>query len=209
MLVGRVRKAVSIRQSNQLIDPIQRNDPFGIYDRLMQGEFEEAIDLFTRLKQRESQVVRGFVPHVFWSQILLKREADALQFARQSGWPQLAEGFLAIKNDRTLSGLPRAQLRRWTEQRYGKGAEFELAYAGLYASHLGDPELAVEFMRLAFEEPSGGALFALWHPAMAPARKTDEFEKLVTELGLVRMWRESGDWGDFCRPVSDTEITCT
>jgi hypothetical protein len=44
---------------------------------------------------------------------------------------------------------------------------------------------------------------------MAEARKTDAFEKLVIGSGLVRMWRESGDWGDYCRPVTATEITCT
>jgi hypothetical protein len=209
MLLGRVRKAVSIRQSNQLIDPIQRNDPFGIYDRLMLGEFQDAINHFTRLEQRDPQSVRGFVPHGFWSHNLLGKEAEALQFARQRGWPQLAESFLATKNDETLLTLSPAQLRSWAEQRYGRGAEFDFAYAGLNASHFGHPTLAVQFMRLAFEEPSGGALFTLWHPAMARARKTAAFEQLVTDLGLVKAWRKSGDWGDFCRPVSKTKITCT
>ena len=49
---------------------------------------------------------------------------------------------------------------------------------------------------------------SLWHPAMADARKTDEFERLVTDIGLVKFWRESGDWGDYCRPVSAAEFTC-
>ena len=64
-------------------------------------------------------------------------------------------------------------------------------------------------MRVAFEKPGGFVLFYLWHPIMAEARKTDEFEKLVTDLGFVKAWRESGDWGDYCRPVSANEITCT
>jgi len=39
-------------------------------------------------------------------------------------------------------------------------------------------------------------------------RRTDGFEQLVEELGLVAAWRKSGDWGDYCRPVSAKEIAC-
>jgi hypothetical protein len=43
---------------------------------------------------------------------------------------------------------------------------------------------------------------------MANTRKTDEFERLVTERGLVEEWRETGRWPDACRPVSASEIAC-
>lgn len=54
----------------------------------------------------------------------------------------------------------------------------------------------------------GSWLGLLWHPALANARKTPEFAKLVTDLGFVKMWRESGDWGDYCHPISQTAVSC-
>lgn len=79
---------------------------------------------------------------------------------------------------------------------------------GLYAAYAGYPGLAVRLMRAAFEKPGGATLFYLWHPVMAEARKTPEFAQLVTDLGFVKAWRESGDWGDYCRPVGSRGIAC-
>ena len=85
----------------------------------------------------------------------------------------------------------------------------QLVNFALFASYSGNPELSVNLLRLARERPAGGFIAtALWFPPMANARKTDAFEQFVTDLGLVKMWRESGDWGDYCRAVSATEISC-
>ena len=76
--------------------------------------------------------------------------------------------------------------------------------------HPFDQPCSVYLLGVAFERPAGGfGLTAMWFPPMADARKTDEFEELVSDPGLVKIWRESGDWPDACRPVSSTEITCT
>ena len=45
----------------------------------------------------------------------------------------------------------------------------------------------------------------IWHPALAAARKTQQFKQLVREGGLVDYWRAKG-WPDVCRAVgSDFE----
>jgi DNA-binding winged helix-turn-helix (wHTH) protein/TolB-like protein len=208
MLLGRVRKAASIRQSNELIDPIQRNDPFRIYDYEMLGQYQQSIDLFARLERREQRDLDGFILHAYWSYKLLGRDADAARFAEQRGYPEFVENTDIVRSDKSLAGKSLGELRTWANKRFGEGAEFSLAFAALDASFAGQPELAVNLMRPAFEQPSGGALFTLWHPAMAPARKTDAFERLVTDLGIVKAWRASGDWGDFCRPVTGGGIAC-
>lgn len=208
MLVGRVNKAVSLRSSNELIDPIQRNDPFRIYDLEMLGKHQDSIGLFRSLERKNQRGLGGFVFHAFMPLLLSGQESEAIRFTEEQGQSRFAEMWRAIKDEPELSTMSAAQLRTWAEKRYGKGAEFEFAHSGLYAAHLGHSKLAVEFMRLAFEGPSGGALWTLWHPAMAKARQTDEFENLVTKLGLVKMWRESSDWGDFCQPIGVQAIAC-
>jgi hypothetical protein len=31
----------------------------------------------------------------------------------------------------------------------------------------------------------------------------------LREIGFVDMWRKSGDWGDFCRPVGVEDFECS
>jgi hypothetical protein len=81
--------------------------------------------------------------------------------------------------------------------------------AATYASYRGHPELAVELLRLASERVGVFWRIALWTPLMANTRKTDAFEQLVTERGLVDIWRDTGKWPDACRPVSTADISCS
>jgi hypothetical protein len=45
--------------------------------------------------------------------------------------------------------------------------------------------------------------------SLAEARKTETFKTFVRDVGFVEMWRKSGDWGDFCRPLADDDFECT
>jgi adenylate cyclase len=47
----------------------------------------------------------------------------------------------------------------------------------------------------------------LWFPDYAAYRKTADFKKLVTALGLPAYWRKHG-WGDFCKPVGTSDFEC-
>lgn len=31
---------------------------------------------------------------------------------------------------------------------------------------------------------------------------------LIKGIGLVQVWRETGNWGDYCRPISDAGFRC-
>ena len=93
MLLGRVGKAVSLRQSNELIDPIQRNDPFRIYDLEMRGKYQDSIDLFRRLERNEHTGLAGFVFHASMSLLLSGREADAIRFVEEQGIAGVRRGF--------------------------------------------------------------------------------------------------------------------
>lgn len=83
-----------------------------------------------------------------------------------------------------------------------------LMLLAIYAGHYGDPELAVAAQRRAHVELGGATYAALWRPDMAATRRTQGFKDLVRDLGMVDFWRESGDWGDFCRPVGVDDFEC-
>ena len=104
--------------------------------------------------------------------------------------------------------MPLSQLRLWAANKYGEGGHFQLANAAALASYYWQADLAVNLMRLTLELPGAVGALTMWHPAFANARKTPAFAQLVNDKGFVKMWRESGDWGDFCRLAAGGTIVC-
>lgn len=60
---------------------------------------------------------------------------------------------------------------------------------------------------LAQTPDNGPSYDILWQAETAPLRKTQQFKKGVTDLGLVQLWRDRG-WPDLCRPSGDQDFTC-
>lgn len=207
LLNGHPRQALSLLDSNVTIDPVTRRDPLRVWVLMSLGRYAESIALFDELDQAEQSSVLQYGPHATWAYLLLGREEEGIAFAEEHD-----VGISALQLYRANPTLPRkslSELKQWVAQRLGAGRGVEVANVAMMASYDGQPKLAVDAMRLALEQPGGYGVGLLWYPAMANARGTDEFERLVADLGLVRYWRSSGEWPDFCRPVSATEITCT
>ena len=39
-------------------------------------------------------------------------------------------------------------------------------------------------------------------------RSHPEFKKLLVEMGVVDYWRQTGKWGDGCKPVGADDFQC-
>ncbi|MBT2134677.1 winged helix-turn-helix domain-containing protein [Croceibacterium sp. LX-88] len=197
--VGRTKKGLAFLDSAALIDPIYRHDPALVWGLLQSEQYDEAVELYGRLAASEPGRHLAFASYAFWAQLCLGDERTAIQFARQQGIGT-GDDLLAFKADETLLAMPSAKVKQWATSQYGDGGHFQLVNAALYAGYCKHPELAMNLMQLALDRPGNYAVSTFWNPAMAEARKTDAFGRLVTELGLETLWRESGDWGDFCQP---------
>jgi hypothetical protein len=204
--MGRLRDGISYRESRELIDPIYQDDPWKVFDLMMTGQYDDAIALFDRLSRNERQNLQAFGFSVYSSYLLTGREEEAEKFVVEAGYP-FAGQLAVIRANNALPTMSRQQLRQWANDEF-QGGQASVSGAATLAGYLGYDRQAVELLRIAYERPGGFVLLMLWHPALAGARKTDDFEQFVTDLGLVDAWRESGDWGDYCRPVSATEIGC-
>jgi hypothetical protein len=91
----------------------------------------------------------------------------------------------------------------------GFHARREFAQLAVFAGYYGDDELAVALLRDAFVGVGYAGFHRLWHPALRDARRTDAFEELMRELGLVELWQQTGQWGDYCRPTGTDGVECT
>jgi hypothetical protein len=42
----------------------------------------------------------------------------------------------------------------------------------------------------------------IWRPYRNPLRSDQRFKDILRDLGLVDYFRQSGNWGDYCRPLA-------
>jgi DNA-binding winged helix-turn-helix (wHTH) protein len=79
--------------------------------------------------------------------------------------------------------------------------------AAAWASYYGDHALTIDALRTSPKSlfSSGGAF---WEPVFAATRRTAAFKALLRDFGYLDYWRASGAWGDFCRPLDDSDFEC-
>src|SRR5262249_11190079 len=108
----------------------------------------------------------------------------------------------------SLDDRPRAlaDMQRRYAEATRSGARGQLFPVALYASFLGDQTLALNALRALGQ--STQSLFPIWRPALSEVRRLPGFEALVRDVGLVDYWRESGNWGEFCRETASGGLTC-
>jgi len=102
----------------------------------------------------------------------------------------------------------RALLKRAFEDRAYQDPS-RLMILAWHAAHFGDDALAGAALRRALVDLKGSFVPAIWFPQLARYRKTAEFKALVRDLKLVEYWRESGNWGDHCRPLGADDFECS
>jgi TolB-like protein/Tfp pilus assembly protein PilF len=71
-----------------------------------------------------------------------------------------------------------------------------------WASYFGDQEFALKVFRGVSEDNPFLGQWAVWRPIYRNMRKLPGFKDYLRKIGLVDYWRKSGDWGDFCHPMS-------
>ena len=76
-----------------------------------------------------------------------------------------------------------------------------------WADHHGDSELALAALQ-EMRAMTGRVDASIWTPLLKNVRSTDGFKDLVRAHGLEAYWRTTGNWGEFCKPVNETEFVC-
>ena len=108
-----------------------------------------------------------------------------------------------------MPDVARRELRRRIDNRKASKNILGLGILAQWAAYFGDPQLALEALRKSQRQPDLYSLWTMWRPLFKNVRRLPGFKQLVRDEGLVDYWRESGNWGDFCRPVGDDDFECS
>jgi TolB-like protein/DNA-binding winged helix-turn-helix (wHTH) protein/tetratricopeptide (TPR) repeat protein len=117
-----------------------------------------------------------------------------------------------VLNDRSaMLALARKALADETN-----AGSINVEYLPFVADALGDADLAVAALRRLLETfaefktqtMSQYTYSALWNLPYSRARSHPEYKKLLTEMGVVDYWRQTGKWGDGCEAVGTDDFRC-
>jgi hypothetical protein len=84
------------------------------------------------------------------------------------------------------------------------------------ADALGDADLAADALRRYLESVEGfndgtmhhKAYWQFWTTPHSGLRSHPEFKRLLIATGVVEYWRQTGQWGDGCKPVGADDFQC-
>jgi TolB-like protein len=99
---------------------------------------------------------------------------------------------------------------------YGAGGGRALVFQMETADALGDADLTADALRRFLESRKGfhdGSMYhsdywQFWTTPHSGVRTHPEFKKLLIQTGVVDYWRQTGRWGDGCKPVGADDFQC-
>ncbi len=149
----------------------------------------------------------------------------AVQRAMGQGDPQaLARALQAMNTNPAVAAADRerisrsavksAQSLRQLQQDAAQGGltgdVYRASSIAQQAAYQGDNALALQALSAMLEQNFNFETvgWVLWRPMMRDLRAQPGFKDLVREAGFVDYWRATSDWGDFCKPVGETDFEC-
>jgi len=193
------------------LDPLAASLP-GMLSMLYReiGEYDRATSEFERWRTligNSDIVLGGELVLAMEQEASAMIEASLDKFLELPGGP--ADSQTLTMRMRDLLDQPDeaiSELRSYVEDVEGR-TPFEKSVVTIYASYFGDDDLTLRlFFELQKVEALSGEL--LWQPIYAGVRRLPGFKDLLRDRALVDYWRQSGHWGDFCRPLGDEEFEC-
>ena len=76
---------------------------------------------------------------------------------------------------------------------------------GYHAGFFGFTDLALDALERGLSMEAAME-YAPWYPGYREARKTGRFKDIIRKAGYYDYWRETGEWGEFARPVGDDDF---
>jgi TolB-like protein len=134
------------------------------------------------------------------------------RLAKAYDWPFLLDlGGVLDDRDAMLAVLRKAA----KDPVYG-GSRAGIVFQMETADALGDADVAVDALRRFLESVRGfndgtmhhRAYWQFWTSPHSGLRSHPEFKRLLIDTGVAKYWRQTGRWGDGCKPVGADDFQC-
>jgi tetratricopeptide (TPR) repeat protein len=193
---GYVKEALPLAEKAHAADPLSLQPAsITVLARWLNGDDAGAIAL---AKALPPAVGANFLTGIYASQGHFQEAADALaQIVSDAGSPQARIVELLRKRPAAIApeSLPAAPPRNLLNFVYPS---------------LGAWDRSIATYERSFDTGSlGGRGFSwVWHPSNAPARRSEQFKRVVRKIGLVDFWRAKG-WPPQCHPTTGDDFVCS
>lgn len=211
--VGRTRAAVAE------LDRVLRDDPLDVFTRTqlvlaleLAGEFGRADAESQRILQQTSGDPSVLL---FTAVQRAMGQHDPQALARALQAVNTSPAVAAADRERLASSVVKsAESLRKVQQDAAQGGltgdVYRAASIAQQAAYQGDNALALRALSAMFNQNFNFETIGWvpWRPMMRDLRTQPGFKDLVRDVGFVDYWRATGDWGDFCKPVGETDFEC-
>jgi hypothetical protein len=134
------------------------------------------------------------------------------QLAKTRDWPFLLD-LGGVLDDRSAM---LAVLREAAKDPVYGGSRAGIVFQMETADALGDADVAVDALRRYLESVKGfndgtmhhRAYWQFWTTPHSGLRSHPEFKRLLIDTGVAKYWRQTGRWGDGCKPVGADDFQC-
>ena len=216
--VGHLDETVAVVEQLKVIEPLAM-----FISRDLQYDYTAA----RRIDDAEAEYQRSlsldgndFEPTLCaFTRTLAQRDADpnALRelhrrLTKAYGWPFLLDlGGVLDDRDAMLAILREAA----KDPAYG-GGHPGMVLQMETADALGDAELAADTLRRYLESAEGfddrsmhhTTYWQFWTSPHSSVRAHPEFKRLLIQTGVADYWRQTGKWGDGCKPIGADDFQC-
>lgn len=209
MCVGRYREAVGWFQRSIQDDPVNQAVSLWLIASLtvlgddagMRREFERAATLGVNVL-RESMEREALLINASSADPAATRAMKEYLSQPGSPWLTLLGPKLEALND---PAVLHAIFRRFVEHPATR-SETILNDFTRVAAFFGDRDGALALLRLGWVEQTDRRVEFIWHyPSL---RAEPGFKRIIRDLRVYDYWRQTGKWGDFCRPKGADDFEC-
>ncbi len=83
-----------------------------------------------------------------------------------------------------------------------------MLWLAAFADHFDDSDLALAALRRSFVDLRATNVGMIWRPYRNTLRTDPRFKDILRDVGLADYFRQSGNFGDFCRPIGNDDFEC-
>jgi TolB-like protein len=211
---GRMKEAIALLERARAVDPLNMNTAFNLAEAYAgTGNFAASLAEIDRAMTLEGnqENLRGTALLTALAtgdkQEIDKRLQQVLERKSSIRFINVINGTLGALWDRRDEAL--AEMRRLADDPEAQSPIIQGAILVEWAAALGDPEYALARYRKLPLQVQRTYAFAVWRPIFRNMRTLPGFRDLVRDIGLVDYWRATGNWGNFCHPVGDSDFECS